>query len=405
MNYLKLGINCIAVDANKRAIRPWKRYQTERITEEDFAEQMADQKAKGVAVICGKISGNLCILDIDAKYDLTGQLWTDFIQSIPDDLKPTLYIVETKNKGYHIYFFCHEVNGNIKLAQRPTTDEERKSNPHDKVRVLIETREEGGYAVAPPSDGYKLAGSENIPTYTPEQKRLLYAAARSFNQVYSEVKEQRGAIADNYAVSPFEDYNNRGAEDMIGRLVAAGWREVDRNSKKVTMLRPGQTESKSSGDYNFEKNWFCVFTTSSNFEPLKAYKPSAVFCKLECNDDWTECARRLVALGYGEQKKFVDTKIRRDIFRKRQEGANGDEIAAYLVQRGISFEMAKEQVKAYESQIGQSICTFWEVTDKGAIIIVRHRLQKFLANVGGFYLYYYDKRSPIYKIIRVVECL
>jgi hypothetical protein len=404
MDYLKSGINCIAVDGNKRAIRPWKKYQTQMITEAEFESQMADAKAKGVAVICGKISGNLGILDIDAKYDLSGSLWSDFLDLLPDYLKPKLYIVETKNNGYHIYYFCEALNGNTKLAQRYTTDQERKDTPHDKVRVLIETREEGGYAVAPPTVGYKIAGALEIPTITAEERQQLFEAARSFNQVYDEVRESKAQVNDGFSLSPFDDYNKRGQDDMINRLVSAGWKVVTSNSKKVVFLRPGKTESKSSGDFNYDKNWFCVFTTSSEFEPLKAYKPAAVFCKLECRDNWQDCARKLIELGYGEQKKFVDNKLRRDIFRKRQEGANNDEIAAYLTHRhGIGFDTAKDQVSAFDAQLGEKICTFWEVSEKGIITIVRHKMQKFLSEVGGFYLYYYDKRSPIYKIIRVVD--
>ena len=56
MNYLELGLNCIAVNENKRAIFPWKDYQNRMITQAEFDMQMSDPKAKGVAVICGPVS-------------------------------------------------------------------------------------------------------------------------------------------------------------------------------------------------------------------------------------------------------------------------------------------------------------------------------------------------------------
>jgi hypothetical protein len=56
-----------------------------------------------------------------------------------------------------LYYRCDVIEGNQKLAQRPATAEEVKENPNEKVLVLIETRGEGGYVVAPPTDGYKLS--------------------------------------------------------------------------------------------------------------------------------------------------------------------------------------------------------------------------------------------------------
>lgn len=402
--YIEQGISCVYVDANKRAIRPWKIYQSEIPNIHELEIQQDDKKAAGIAVICGKISGNLEIIDIDAKYDLSGVLFDNFISLLPSSIIPFLYIITTKNKGYHIYYRCEVIAGNTKLAMRPTTDEERKANPQDKVRVLIETRGEAGYCVAPPTKGYCKKGAEDIPVITIEQRETILSAARSFNQVKEEVREHRNTLSTEYAISPFDDYNRRGVDDMLNKLVYAGWKEISNNDKKITFLRPGKTESKSSGDYNYELGWFSVFTTSSQFEPNKAYRPSAVFCLLECNNDWKLCARKLMEMGYGEQRKQIGGKIQRDVYRKKEEGASAEDIAAYVSSRHkITVSEAKEVVAQLEKQWGEKICTFWEVNDKGAASIVRTKMQDFLSEVGGFFIYYYDTSSPIYKMIRVVD--
>ncbi len=277
--YLEKGVSVVYVDSNKRAIVPWKIYQNEIASPYELDIQQENKKMNGIAVICGAVSGSLEIIDIDCKYDLTGTLFNDYIDMIPDDLKPLLYIVSTKNSGYHIYFRCEVIAGNQKLASRETIEKERKDSPQDKIRVLIETRGEGGYCVAPPTDGYELKGAEDIPTITKEQREILLSAGRSFNQIKEEVKEERKIVSSEmYSLSPFDDYNKRGIDDCLNKLIYAGWVEVSRTAKKVTFLRPGQTESKSSGDFNFELGWFSVFTTSSQFEPNKAYPPSSVFC-------------------------------------------------------------------------------------------------------------------------------
>jgi phage/plasmid-associated DNA primase len=60
-------------------------------------------------------------------------------------------------------------------------------------------------------------------------------------------------------------------------------------------------------------------------------------------------------------------------------------------------------VQQCTSQWGDKICTFWEVSEKGGITIVRHKLLEFLSTNGGYYLYYYDKKSTIYKIVKVQD--
>ena len=120
MNYLELGLNCIAVNENKRAIFQWKDFQTRMITQLEFEAQMSDPKAKGVAVICGAVSGGLEVIDIDTKYQ-TYELWETIKKRIADDVYAKLHIVKTKSGGYHLYYRCEVVDGNAKLAQRNAT--------------------------------------------------------------------------------------------------------------------------------------------------------------------------------------------------------------------------------------------------------------------------------------------
>lgn len=65
------------------------------------------------------------------------------------------------------------------------------------------------------------------------------------------------------------------------------------------MRRPGDTSAKSSGNFDEEKNWFSVFSTSTEFEAQKPYKPYAVFCMLECGGDYSLVTKKLADLGYG----------------------------------------------------------------------------------------------------------
>lgn len=285
----------------------------------------------GVGIVCGRLSGYLEAIDLDCKYDLTGKLFENYkrlIHELDKDLLSKLVVQKTRNGGYHLIYRCSVISGNVKLANRPTTDEEKletynqeykaaliknpddvkakqvaeKASKTDKVRVLIETRGEGGYIACHPSEGYEIIHGDfySINEITAEQRELLHGIARQFNQVFEEVVvPKKEGIPKTDGLTPFDDYNKRG--DVVGLLQEHGWKVVSQKGNKTVFLRPGQTTSQSSGNFDHERNWFSVFTTSTDFEPQHAYLPYAVFAVLECNKNYSEASRRLYLLGYGER--------------------------------------------------------------------------------------------------------
>lgn len=285
----------------------------------------------GVGIVCGKLSGGLEVIDVDEKYSLDGKLFERYkklIHETDETLLSKLVVQKTKGGGYHLLYRCSTIAGNLKLANRSTTDEERhktyldeyndlisksiddekarqlaeKAAHNDKVRVLLETRGEGGYIMCFPSKGYEIIYGDfySISTITIEQREILHGIAMQFNQMVEEVViPTKTKIEKTKGLSPFEDYNKRG--DVVGLLQSNGWKVVGQKGKKTVFLRPGQTTSQSSGNFDHERNWFSVFTTSSEFEPMKAYLPYAVYTVLECNKDYSEASKKLFDLGYGER--------------------------------------------------------------------------------------------------------
>lgn len=411
--YLKKGISVIATGSDKRAIFAWKQHQERYLNDDELNSQFTSDRCHGIAIICGKISGNLEIIDVDCKYDLTGTLFADLMAAIHDtspELADKLKIIQTKNGGYHIYYRCEVIGGNTKLAQRPATEDELKANPNEKIFVLIETRGEAGYVIAPPTEGYEKITDNDIPVITHAERELLFEICRSFNQVIVEQPKPFAAktSTDSFAVTPWEDYNNRGVDDMLSRLEKHGWTIVKGTSDKIIFKRPGKTESKTSGDYSYKHNLFTVFTTSSEFEALKGYKPAAVFTVLECKSDFKEAAKRLSEMGYGEKKVSFDPKLERQIFQKKQDGATTEELIKFVVAAKKTDEnSAAEMVGQLEKQWGEQLNTFWDIEidkdNKKKVHINRTRFIEFLHHTGGFGLYFYDKASTIYRIIRVQD--
>jgi hypothetical protein len=403
-------MNRIIVDRNKRAIVPWKEYQTRLITKDELIAQRMHPKAYGEAVICGKVSGNLEVIDVDAKNDHTNTIKDALLNAIHDqssDLYDRLYIVQTQNDGLHFCYFCEHIDGNQKLASRHATSKEQADNPHVKQVVLIETRGEGGYVVAPPTDGYFVIKGETVPTITPDERELLHSICRSFNEVIEEAPRPRQtAQTKEYGLSPFEDYNQRG--DAIGVLQKHGWTVVRETNERVILRRPGKTEG-TSGDYLKDKRWFSVFTTSTQFEPQKAYNPAAVFCMLECNGDWKRAAAMLGENHYGEQKQYFPAKLVNELFHKMQDGMTDNEAISFLVKKhDKNIDEAKEIIDTLKKQWGEKIATFWDVKDVKTIPVITvnlNKLKDFLSDTGGFYLYFYDNNTTLYKIIQIKDGL
>ena len=400
--YIELGLNIIAVNEQKQAIFPWKIYQTKPITLDEITKQLQDHKAKGVAVITGAVSGNLEVIDIDTKYQ-TYDLATALNDKIPDALFDKLHIVKTKNDGYHLYYRCEVIEGNKKLAQRYATAEELEKTPQQKTYCIIETRGEGGYVVAPPTEGYKIV-QEGINVLTLDERDELLSICRSFNEVIEEViieAHDRPSIKE-YGLSPFEDYNKRG--DLVALLGNHGWKVVGDNSERTYFLRPG-SEAKHSGSFNKSMGLFSVFSVNTPFQVEKGYKPSAVFCILECNGDFKAGAKKLVELGYGEKKSSYGGKLEKTLFNKKQNGATNDELKSLLIKKyDKDIAEADTIIKDLTDRWGEQILEFWDINDKtGQPSINRYKLQIFLTKQGGFKLYFYDPNSTIYRLTRVKD--
>ncbi len=302
-HYFSRGLKLVPVDKDKvPTVKSW----SEDISENEFFEHTGD-----VAIISGKRSGGVECIDIDCKYDLTGKLYDDYVNALYEEnsaLLKVLVIQKTVNKGYHFIYRCETVGGNMKLASRETTAEEREKDPHQKIKVLLETRGEGGYFLIPPSKGYEIIQGSllELPMISATQRELMLSLARMVNQVIPEKKpdpkpKKTPAPANagyGSELQPGEDYGNRG--DVVELLKRHGWSEAQKqSSEQVYLKRPGDTKSKYGGVYHHEKQSFYVFTTSSEFNPNESYSPMGVYAILECGGDYEEAARQLGKDGYG----------------------------------------------------------------------------------------------------------
>lgn len=302
--YHDLGMSMIPVNDKKRPLHSWTANQFEAVRPNgNFTN------AYGVAVCCGKVSGNLETIDIDCKYDITGNLFDAYKRLVHEQspgLLKKMVLEKTQNNGYHLMYRCPVIEGNKKLASRPSTPEELAKDQHDKQKVLIETRGEGGYVVIAPSPGYELVYSnfDKLQVITPGEREILLSCARSLNEIFVEEKIPSHQIPKYEGESPLDAYCQNG--DVQEVLEANGWVFVNEKGLKQYFRRPGDTDAKHSAEFHTGKRLFYVWTSSTVFDNEKAYNPAQVLCKLNFGGDFSKCSKWLLENGYGarpEKKK------------------------------------------------------------------------------------------------------
>lgn len=320
--YKENGLTCIPVDENKQPLVNWAVFQSRVMSDTEIEKYFND--VFGFAVLTGG-KGNLELLDIDAKYFTDPNMYEDFKKSVPKSILKKMWVQTSMSGGYHFIYKCSVIEPNQKLATRPTTREEKhavyiklfeegedidialKSALQHKNLVTFETRggtrdRAGGYFLAAPTKGYKKIYGV-LQEISPEEREILLETARSFNK-YVEVKKDYKLAKYNNTLSeeenPFTKFNLQA--DGLKLLLDNGWRTSNEkylnSNKDVRLIRPGVVHSKSSGLYDRDSKLFNCFSTSTCFEPNKAYTPANLFIELECNGDTSLAYQKLREMGY-----------------------------------------------------------------------------------------------------------
>ncbi|MDQ3694143.1 MAG: bifunctional DNA primase/polymerase [Chloroflexota bacterium] len=285
----------------------WKRFQRERPSIDQLTTWYVSERRSGIGYVCGAVSGNLEMLEFEdrstceAFVALARELGLgDLVRRIA-----TGYAEETPGGGFHLLYRCTTIGGNTKLASRPKRPEERR-DPEDKIAVKIETRGEGGYVVAAPSNGrvhpsggaYRLVrgGVDTIATITPDMRADLFALARSLDELPPSPCEPRTLRAEGDGTRPGDDFGAR--TEWRDILEPAGWQWVYRKGEINSWRRPGKERGVSASVFA-ESQLLYVFTTSTEFEAGRTYTKFGAFATLHHEGDYAAAAADLVTRGYG----------------------------------------------------------------------------------------------------------
>lgn len=288
----------------KKPSQAWKQYQHRPPKKGELSF------TNGCALICGAVSGNVEVIDIDAKNDPTlVQRFDEAIQNFcPDVLvEDNVVIQRTVSGGLHIVYKCEVIEGNQKLAKNKNGV------------VLIETRGEGGYIVIDPTPGYAVVSGalESIPKISTEERTRLLDACKSLNEYYQPVYHPKNNPMETDDDSPGSVYNKNGKlESLIEPL---GWTFSHEYKGQQYWRRP---DKKIGHSASWNGTHFYVWTSSTTLESERAYTLFALKTYLHFGGDFSACAAQLLKEGYGTSKKLTSAN---DLTKDVKKNTNGQQ--------------------------------------------------------------------------------
>lgn len=285
----------------------------------------------GIAVVCGRVSGNLEVIDIDsAEYALP---WLDRVNSYAPGLVERLVLVQTPRPGLHAYYRCPVVGGNEKLA---TIAVAGGIDGEVTAKTIIETRGEGGYALIPPTPHwchptgrtytyYSHRTLADVQSITPEERSILFETARTFHSppVRHHVAPPRPATPRRYDRRlPGDDFNHRSRwDELLGRH---GWSLSHVTPEGIQhWTRPGKSEGTSATvDYS-NNDLLHVFTSNASpLEPDTSYSKFGFLVSMEYEGDYEAAARALRLQGFGQPSLPAGRRDHRQGTRSRRPSRN-----------------------------------------------------------------------------------
>ncbi|KDN84405.1 bifunctional DNA primase/polymerase [Kitasatospora cheerisanensis] len=325
----RLCVIPIRANGEKAPALKWTPYKVNRSTPEEHDAWFRAGRDAGIAVVYGEVSGAVEMIEFEGLAVREGVLdeVTEIMQASGlGDVWAAIqtgWATETPSGGVHyrVRLDGAPVPPNTKLAVRLAREDEYTPEERQRVaekpacrivRVLIETRGEGGYGLVEPSGGtvhpsgrpyVRIAGGpDSIPTIAAEYMEAVREVCRMVDAV---PRPETAASAPKNSkplpgggLRPGEDFEHRASWEEIlsgifrpirtaGSTTYWGWADGTRGAKATTGRDPAADR-------------LYVFTTSSDFIPEVPYTKFGAWALLNHGGDYQAAARALRAQGYGD---------------------------------------------------------------------------------------------------------
>ncbi|MET9734319.1 DUF927 domain-containing protein [Streptomyces sp. NPDC006458] len=322
----------ITADGTKKPAVPWMAYKVERTTPEQHDAWFSGDRPRGIAVVYGKVSASTELLEFEGLAIREGLL--DEATEIMEAAGPQIaeawhailngWVTESPSGGrhYRVRVEGGDVPGNTKLASRLAREDEYteaerqrlRERPNARiVRVLVETRGEGGYGLVEPSSGpvhatgrpyVRLAGGpEKIPVLDAD----TMAAIRDHCRMLDQLPQPEAPRTAPRPAPPRPDGSLRPGDDFEAR---ADWADILRDVFRPLHTRGSETywgwadgvggvKATTGRD---EHDRLFVFATGSEFQPEVPYSKFGAYAMLHHGGDHKAAARELARRNYGSRR-------------------------------------------------------------------------------------------------------
>jgi putative DNA primase/helicase len=348
----------------KRPAVRWSPYQAVAPSLDDVTEWWGNGKPYGLALICGAVSGNLEMTEIEGRA-MVSEKFQDLVNRMDElgvghiwDLLygPEGFTETSPSGGLHFLYRIsdHEVPGNTKIAS------------NEDGLCLAETRGHGGYVITAPTPGICHPSGEpwmlregqygTLPTITWEERNRFHEALRLALDEFPTSPPAPTAIALTSApsaialtryvhdgvdgapsLSPGDDFEAR--TDWADILEPHGWSLESRHANgELHWTRPGKNRrdgaSATTGRAG-DRDRLYVFSTSTQFAAETPYTKFGAYTLLNHGGDFSAAARELARRGFGTRSQpevlepFVAGMIDGDPYSADDVG-NGQRLAAQV---------------------------------------------------------------------------
>jgi hypothetical protein len=368
--YQAAGLSVIPIrrDGSKAPTCRWEPYQQEAASEHQIRRWFAGDNPPGLAVIGGEVSGALECIDFDAEADTIFPAWCELVEAEAPGLVERLSVARTPAGGFHVRYRCPDAKtpGNTKLATNPSAPR--------KGQTLIETRGEGGYALAPGCPGechatgrpythHSGPALQYVQAIGFAERDTLIRCAQSFDREPAP-EPAKPKPPGGSGLSPGDDYNQRGP-DWPAILEPHGWQAVHKRGEITYWRRPGKEGmgwSATTGAATSKSGRLLLCVFSSNAAPFPGpqggrncshHDKFGAYAHLNHGGDFKAAAKALAADGYGDQKRSAAKPA------APQEGAAGSPPTGYDIILGHFQETYRPAFRrgaaAYSDAFGRDI--------------------------------------------------
>jgi putative DNA primase/helicase len=310
----------IRADGTKRPTCEWAALQRTRMTPEQVMEAWPAGSPYGVALICGAVSGNLemteleaAVTDADSLNKIEAECDRLNIRQVWNQLLLGGYSEWTPSGGVHLIYHIadHPVPGNTKLASRPDA-----TNPKI-LKTLAETRGEGGYVIVAPTNGRchpsgdswdTMAGTQGVVpiiSWT-DRCKLHEAITAALDETPARpepdpIASPLPVIRDASDLRPGDDFEIRHDWNEPW-FTNQGWRVSHRAAGETFWTRPGKDRKdghSATTGYKGDKDRLYVWSTSVGLPTEQPLTKFYVYAYYYHNGDLALAAKALRQLDYG----------------------------------------------------------------------------------------------------------